>query len=561
MGFHQLMEENPGIKKQVLEDIKKPLKQMQSDSSIAISPSTIAFLQRYQSSITDPIANVDNLKDIFENAMAVVGLTKEDVAKAAMVQKTLSASGVTPAVLAQAVLFQRALTASGLSPEEIVGILAKVTSPKFTEDEISLLLSKALEKRAVSKEDIEAISQMQKALREGNKAFGSGDASKISDELQQMIAAGEVDMEILGKAVLMQKILSASGLSPEDLGKAILLQQGMLEAGATPEGIAACLQKTLLESDITLDQLAALMQLGLLQSNSLCPEDVKNTLMFDKVLGAAQAAKIIARKIKPEQMKLIEAAINSSSDASGMNLINAMKNALGDIMDPVSIQAMEVSAVMAQAGATKEEIEEMMALLLSQGSGGSPDFIDAVKDAMTCGGSPTERLAALKACIEEEINSVGASLRNTFMNKIPSGDDIRQTCDTLASRLILDESSRTECKLALVDLLDEAIQDVTMFEPDADMIFNYLMVSALANSTDIIEKKSLKATGELLEELSRDYMIEMLERMCAEADIPDSHPLLEVLRGAKSLADIQDTLRNMMNDSKVGGAFKRQVAL
>ena len=34
-----------------------------------------------------------------------------------------------------------------------------------------------------------------------------------------------------------------------------------------------------------------------------------------------------------------------------------------------------------------------------------------------------------------------------------------------------------------------------MYEPDADMIFNYLMVSALANSTDIIEKKNLKATG------------------------------------------------------------------
>merc|ERR1719394_642869 len=107
----------------------------------------------------------------------------------------------------------------------------------------------------------------------------------------------------------MQKILGASGLSPEDLGKAILLQQGMLEAGATPEGIAACLQKTLMESDITLDDIAALMQLGLLQSNSLCPDDVKNTLMFDKVLNAAQAAKIIARKIKPEQMKLLEAAV------------------------------------------------------------------------------------------------------------------------------------------------------------------------------------------------------------------------------------------------------------
>ena len=137
----------------------------------------------------------------------------------------------------------------------------------------------------------------------------------------------------------MQKVLSASGLSPEDLGKAILLQQGMLEAGATPEGIAACLQKTLLESDITLDQLAALMQLGLLQSNSLCPEDVKNTLMFDKVLGAAQAAKIIARKIKPEQMKLIEAAINSSSDGKlnynyiylcSCHLLDGKKNANGE---------------------------------------------------------------------------------------------------------------------------------------------------------------------------------------------------------------------------------------
>ena len=37
--------------------------------------------------------------------------------------------------------------------------------------------------------------------------------------------------------------------------------------------------------------------------------------------------------------------------------------------------------------------------------------------------------------------------------------------------------------------------DVTIYEPDADMIFNYLMLSALANATDIVEKKKLKATG------------------------------------------------------------------
>ena len=65
--------------------------------------------------------------------------------------------------------------------------------------------------------------------------------------------------------------------------------------------------------------------------------------------------------------------------------------------------------------------------------------------------------------------------------------------------------------------------------------------------------------ADLLEELSCDYMKEMLERICMEADVADS-PLLELLKGAKNLAEVQDILRTMMNDSKVGGAFKRQVA-
>lgn len=33
------------------------------------------------------------------------------------------------------------------------------------------------------------------------------------------------------------------------------------------------------------------------------------------------------------------------------------------------------------------------------------------------------------------------------------------------------------------------------YEPDADMVFNYLMVSALAEATDIIDKKGLKPSG------------------------------------------------------------------
>ena len=61
--------------------------------------------------------------------MRVAGLTKEDVAKAALVQRALAASGVTPEILAQAVMFQKALAASGASAEEIAKILSQVTSP------------------------------------------------------------------------------------------------------------------------------------------------------------------------------------------------------------------------------------------------------------------------------------------------------------------------------------------------------------------------------------------------------------------------------------------------
>ena len=48
---------------------------------------------------------------------------------------------------------------------------------------------------------------------------------------------------------------------------------------------------------------------------------------------------------------------------------------------------MEVSAVMAQAGASQEEIEEMMAMILSQGTGVSQDFIESIKEAMQGGGT------------------------------------------------------------------------------------------------------------------------------------------------------------------------------
>ena len=66
----------------------------------------------------------------------------------------------------------------------------------------------------------------------------------------------------------------------------------------------------------------------------------------------------------------------------GVALISAIKKALGDTFDPVSLQAMEVSAVMVQAGASQVEIEEMIATILSQCTGVSSDFIVSIKEAM-----------------------------------------------------------------------------------------------------------------------------------------------------------------------------------
>ena len=102
--------------------------------------------------------------------------------------------------------------------------------------------------------------------------------SRFSGDLRELIASGKVDLESLGRAVLMQKALSASGLSPEHLAKALIMQKAMLDAGATSEHVASCMQKALLESGLSLDELISLMGLELKNCSNLVPEDIKNTL-------------------------------------------------------------------------------------------------------------------------------------------------------------------------------------------------------------------------------------------------------------------------------------------
>ena len=80
---------------------------------------------------------------------------------------------------------------------------------------------------------------------------------------------------------------------------------------------------------------------------------------------------------------------------SGGALLEAMKNALGDVLDPVALQAMEVSKAMIAAGASKEEIEEMMAVILNRGGTVSQDFLEAIKEAMESGGNRIRKIACI----------------------------------------------------------------------------------------------------------------------------------------------------------------------
>jgi hypothetical protein len=153
--------------------LRKLLQELSTgQTGIKLDANAISFMAKFRSALTSQDFIINNMKEIFENAMMVAGLSKEDVAKAALVQRALAASGVTPEILAQAVMFQKALAASGASPEEIAKILSQVTSPGFSDDEIKLLLTKILDRKAVSKEEIEIIQKLQQSLR----AAGLGDA-------------------------------------------------------------------------------------------------------------------------------------------------------------------------------------------------------------------------------------------------------------------------------------------------------------------------------------------------------------------------------------------------
>ena len=445
--------------KSILEKMRRPLQDIINGAQLNFAGQEVKFTQDYQEGIKSNIqADENKLKEVFDNAMKVVGISKEDLAKALLVQKTLAASGVTPEIMAQVVMFQKALAASGISPAEIADIFNRAIAEGLSDEALSELIKSSLEKKGCGKDEIEKIIKLQKSL--GSGVIG-GAGEKLNGGFAELLASGKVDASLLQKALMMQKILAASGLSAEDLGKAFLLQNSLIEAGASYENVANCMHRSLIESGMSLEHLITMMEIELKAAlaKGITPNDVVKLLHLEKIIGAATTAKRIMRKINPEALRLIEATVQKQVPGKpGASLMEAMKGALGSVLDQSMMQAMEVQAAMMGAGASKEEIEEMMQMILNKGGGISSEFIEAIKEAMTSGGSPFDKLNALKAAMEEEMNSVTNALRNTFLNRVPTTEEIANSCKALAEKLCADAAARTDVKLALVDVLDEALQ-------------------------------------------------------------------------------------------------------
>ena len=59
--------------------------------------------------------------------------------------------------------------------------------------------------------------------------------------------------------------------------------------------------------------------------------------------------------------------------------------------------------------------------------------------------------------MNEELNSTATSLRNVFFSKVAAPEDVERACGQLAEKLAGDLTSNHDAKLALLDLLEEAL--------------------------------------------------------------------------------------------------------
>ena len=74
------------------------------------------------------------------------------------------------------------------------------------------------------------------------------------------------------------------------------------------------------------------------------------------------------------------------------------------------------------------------------------------------GNNPRAILDLITKAVYEEMNSTASNLRNIFLSKIPTEEEILMACQCLSDKLVQDQASRNEVKIALLDILEEALQ-------------------------------------------------------------------------------------------------------
>ena len=82
--------------------MKRPLLDIAGGGALELSAAAVSFGAALTSAMTSNDHSAEEIRAVLDGALAAAGLADEDVAKAMLVQKAMTATGVTPEVMAQA---------------------------------------------------------------------------------------------------------------------------------------------------------------------------------------------------------------------------------------------------------------------------------------------------------------------------------------------------------------------------------------------------------------------------------------------------------------------------
>ena len=86
----------------LIENVKRPLLDIAGGGALELSAAAVSFGAALTSAMTSNDHSAEEIRAVLDGALAAAGLADEDVAKAMLVQKAMTATGVTPEVMAQA---------------------------------------------------------------------------------------------------------------------------------------------------------------------------------------------------------------------------------------------------------------------------------------------------------------------------------------------------------------------------------------------------------------------------------------------------------------------------